>query len=571
MSAKVPMKVVICWHMHQPQYQDMITGQYSQPWTYLHATKDYVDMVAHLEATPGARAVVNFAPILLEQIDDYGRQINGYLHNSVPITDHLLAALASPVLPSGQEERVALIKACLRANRQRLVDAFPPFKHLASLADYVILNNQALDYLQDQYLVDLLVWYHLAWMGETVRRDNDVVKSLLLKERRYTLGDRRQLLTVMGELIGGVIGRYRELAQQGRIELSTSPYAHPIVPLLLDLESTKDAMPEAPMPALPKYPGGEERARWHIVRGLEVFEHYFGFRPKGCWPSEGSVSDAALQLFGEYGFQWVATGENVFKNTLHKYSAKSSVPAKDVPTVHHAFQVKAQGPACFFRDDGLSDMVGFTYADWHADDAVANLVHHLENIAKHNKKDLENTVVSVILDGENAWEYYPKNGYYFLEALYRRLAEHPDIRLTTFSDALTSGVRLYQLPGLSAGSWVYGSFSTWIGEKDKNRGWDMLGDVKSVYDRVLSEGRLSTEGLARSERQMAICEGSDWFWWFGDYNPEHSVSDFERLYRTHISNMYQILGAEPPEYLAQTFTRGKGAPAAGGVMRTGSA
>jgi len=567
MPAKSPMKVVVCWHMHQPQYRDVITGQYYQPWTYLHATKDYVDMVAHLEEVPEAKAVVNFAPVLLEQIDDYGRQIQGYLHSSHAITDPLLAALAAPVLPNEPEARITLVKACLRANRIRLIDPFPQFKRLAALADYLIANVNALEYLQDQFLVDLLVWYHLAWMGETVRRDNVAIKALIAKERHYTLADRRQLLDIMGELISGVIGRYRSLAEQGRIEVSMTPYAHPIVPLLLDLDSAREAMPDAPMPKLERYPGGDERARWHIVRGLEVFQKYFGFRPNGCWPSEGSVSEAALRLFGEFGFSWVATGENVYRNTLHNFGQGG---AQELTTVHHAFQVKHEGPACFFRDDGLSDMVGFTYADWHADDAVANLLHHIENIYAHNKDEIQDTVVSIVLDGENAWEYYPSNGYHFLHALYQRLAEHPDIELTTFSEALAAGAAIKQLPGVTAGSWVYGTFSTWIGEVDKNRGWDMLGDLKKIYDQVLAEGRLSTEGLAKAELQMAICEGSDWFWWFGGYNPESSVSDFERLYRTHLSNMYQILGAEPPEYLSHSFTQGKGSPAAGGVMRTGS-
>ncbi len=571
MSDKTPLKVVVCWHMHQPQYKDLITGRYHQPWTYLHAIKDYVDMAAHLEAEPAARAVVNFAPILLEQIDDYSRQINAYLHATGALTDPLLAALASPVLPADAQERVTLIKSCLRANRKRLIDPFPHYKQLADLAEFAVQHTSALDYMTDQFIVDLLVWYHLAWLGETVRRNNPGVKALLQKERDFSFADRRVLLTVMGELIGGVLNRYRELAQRGQIELSLTPYAHPIVPLLLDLASTREAMPEAPLPELDRYPGGEERARWHLHHGVEVFRRYFGFKPEGCWPSEGSVSEAALRLFADFGFKWVATGENVYRNSVQHASAVAADVAPAVASVHHAFAVRDAAPVCFFRDDGLSDLVGFTYADWHADDAVANLVHHLENIRQHNVDDLANTVVSIILDGENAWEYYPANGFYFLSALYRKLSRHPAIELTTFSAALHSGARVHPLPVLTAGSWVYGTFSTWIGERDKNRGWDILGDLKHAFDRALAEGRLGAAELDKSLLQMAVCEGSDWFWWFGDYNPEHAVSDFERLFRTHVANMYQLLGVSPPDYLAQAFSRGKGAPAAGGVMRTGSA
>jgi alpha-amylase/alpha-mannosidase (GH57 family) len=221
--------------------------------------------------------------------------------------------------------------------------------------------------------------------------------------------------------------------------------------------------------------------------------------------------------------------------------------------------------SCFFRDDGLSDLIGFTYASWHADDAVNNLVHHLENIAHCCRAHPEH-VVSIIMDGENAWEHYPENAYFFLGALYRRLSEHPAIELTTFSDCLKT-VPAKNLKQLTAGSWVYGTLSTWIGEPDKNRGWDMLGDAKHAFD--AAAGRLGAEQLERARRQLAVCEGSDWFWWFGGDNPAATVADFEQLYRQHLTNLYQLIGAEPPEYLAQVFTRGGGAPVHGGAMRPG--
>jgi alpha-amylase/alpha-mannosidase (GH57 family) len=200
---------------------------------------------------------------------------------------------------------------------------------------------------------------------------------------------------------------------------------------------------------------------------------------------------------------------------------------------------------------------------------VANLVGHLENIAKTCRAQ-PGAVVSIILDGENAWEHYPENGFYFLSALYQRLADHPALELTTFSAALNGTVAAAAIPKLVAGSWVYGTFSTWIGDADKNRAWDMLGDAKRRFDRILAGGRLSAEQRARAELQLAICEGSDWFWWFGDYNPADTVSDFERLFRLQLTSLYQILGEEPPEYLAHVFARGGGSPLHGGAMRRGS-
>ena len=570
MPDKPKLNVVICWHMHQPSYNDRLSGEYCLPWTYLHAIKDYVDMAAHLEAEPKACAVVNFAPILLEQLDDYAQQINDYFLKGSRITDPLLCALGSAVLPVEMSERIKLVKDCLRANKERLIDRFKNFQRLEDLSKWFLQHLDANIYINDQFLVDLLVWYHLAWLGETVRREDKRVVALVEKGTGYTLHDRRTLLEIIGDLISGVIPRYKALAESGQVELSTSPYAHPIIPLLLDLNSAKQAMPKASMPLLEAYPGGVERARWQIEYGLEIFENYFGYKPEGCWPSEGSVSDEALKLFEQCGFRWVASGENVLSNSLHQ-SSKHEVKEHD-PQHCRAFCLEGHTMASFFRDDGLSDLVGFTYSTWHADDAVANLIHHLENIGGAVNDTADQYVVSIILDGENAWEHYPENGYYFLHALYKQLAEHPDLNLTTFSQCLERGVPKVALPHIVAGSWVYGTFSTWIGDKDKNRAWDMLGDAKRTYDRVIAENRLTEELRKSAEIQLAICEGSDWFWWFGDYNPSDTVSDFDHLYRMQLMNLYQILGVEPPEYLSHAFAHGSGAPQTemGGVMRRGA-
>ena len=563
MPADIRLKVVLCWHMHQPQYRDLVSDAYHLPWTYLHAIKDYTDMAAHLEAVPAARAVVNFAPLLLEQIEDYARQVDGYLSNSLAIRDPLLAALVSPALPPTDEQRVTLIKACLHANEARMIDRFPAYRRLADMAAWIVLHVEAQRYLSNQYLADLLVWYHLAWLGETVRRQDARIKRLIDKGAGFTLHDRRELLTVIGELLSNVIPRYAHLASRGQVELSVTPYAHPILPLLLDFHSAHDAMPQAPLPLLRRYPGGEERVRWHIREGIETFRRHFGFVPAGCWPSEGAVSTASLKLLAEAGFRWAASGEGVLHNSL-TLSGHADHSVKEAWLYRH-YTVADSGMSCFFRDDRLSDLIGFTYATWHGDDAVNNLAHHLENIAHCCRAHPEH-VVSIVMDGENAWEHYPENAYYFLGALYRRLSEHPRIELTTFSDCLKT-VPAKSLRQLAAGSWVHGTLSTWIGEPDKNRGWDMLGDAKRAFDAAAAH--LNAEQLERARRQLAVCEGSDWFWWFGGDNPTATVADFEGLYRQHLTNLYQLIGAEPPEYLAQVFTRGGGAPVHGGAMRPG--
>jgi alpha-amylase/alpha-mannosidase (GH57 family) len=559
MSAKKKLKLVLCWHMHQPEYRNLRSGEYQLPWTYLHVIKDYVDMVAHLEAVPEARAVINFAPILLEQIEDYAKQAQGYLHDGIAIRDPLLAALSSRSIPANADERRKLIKDCLRANRGRQIDRFPQFKKLADMAEWLDTHDDSIHYVNSQFVFDILVWYHLSWMGETVRRSDRRIKRLMEKNRDYTLHERIEIIEVIGEMLSTVIRRYRALARAGRIELSVTPYAHPIMPLLLDINAAREAVPEMPLPQLDAYPGGEDRVRWHIDKGIQTFKRFFGFIPNGCWPSEGGVSRETLEILGEAGFSWAASGGNVLHNSLRKSGLERA-------NVHYPFRVAGTDIACFFRDDGLSDLIGFEYSKWHADDAVADLIHHLENIARHEAQD---SVVSIIMDGENAWEHFPENGYYFLSALYKRLAAHPEIEMVTFSECLERKTPVKALPELVAGSWVYGTFSTWIGDVDKNRGWDMLGDAKWHFDKAVSKGRLNKEQLRKAEYQLGVCEGSDWFWWFGDYNPEEAVSNFERQFRLNLSNLYYLLGEDPPAYLALSFTQGSGDPAMGGAMRPG--
>lgn len=567
MSVEQKLKVVLCWHMHQPDYRGPEHSEFELPWVYLHAIKDYSDMAAHLEANPDARAVVNFAPVLLEQLEDYAGQIADWLERGKLIRDPLLAALAGPGLPVDQASRRKLIHSCRRASEKHLINRFRAFRRLVDIAGWVDQHTGSSIYLNDQYLIDLLVWYHLAWMGEYVRSNDIFIQSLEKKRSSFSNADRRRLVAAIGDLVSGTIGRYRKLAEDGRIELSVTPYAHPIMPLLLEFHSAREAMPEVMLPEAPGYPGGEPRVRWHIRKGVEVFERHFGFRPRGCWPSEGAVSSETLRMLEEEGFRWAASGQQVLHNSLIAFGSAKLLPED---WLHQSYRLGEGRLNCFFRDDGLSDLIGFTYADWHADDAVGNLLEHLENIADMPTGAGER-VVSIIMDGENAWEYYPRNGCFFLTTLYQRLAQHPKLELTTFSAALDSQTTsAAALPELVAGSWVYGTMSTWMGDPDKNRAWDMLVDAKRAYDKVIAAEDMDPDQRQQLELQLARCEGSDWFWWFGDYNPGETVSDFEQLFRRQLTQLYQLLGKKPPKYLSEVFAHGSGDPEMGGVMRQGS-
>jgi alpha-amylase/alpha-mannosidase (GH57 family) len=562
--------------MHQPDYRHYDSREFVLPWTYLHAIKDYTDMAWHLEQNPRARVVFNFVPILLEQLEDYAEQCR-----SGVIRDPLLRLLAHRDLASiSRAERDLILDRCFRCNHSSMVDPYPAYRRLREL--FRQIEGQGanhFEYLSPQYLADLLTWYHLSWMGETVRRSTELVPRLMSKGSLFELSDRLQLFELIGSLIDGLIPRYRRLAEEGRIELSTTPYYHPIAPLLIDFRSAREAWPEAPLPECPCYPGGTERLAFHIDAALESHRRRFGQPAAGMWPAEGAVSQPVLLKLARHGARWTASGEGVLVHSLR--ATGNPLPQKR-DYMYRPYEVRDESGEVaihvFFRDDRLSDLIGFEYGKWFGRDAVNHFVAELEQIY-HQTEGHESPVVSVILDGENAWEYYPYNGYYFLSELYEALTQHPFIRMTTFSEYLArcstregqSCAVIEQLPRVVAGSWVYGTLSTWIGSPEKNRAWDLLCAAKNAYDLVMARGELPEERRQAAARQLADCESSDWFWWLGDYNPAMSVASFDRLFRENLANLYRLLDLPVPAVLEHPISHGSATPGveAGGTMRRG--
>ncbi|MEZ5458147.1 MAG: glycoside hydrolase family 57 protein [Steroidobacteraceae bacterium] len=540
--------VAILWHMHQPQYRDAFTGEYVLPWTYLHAIKDYVDMAAHLEQVPGARAVVNFTPVLLEQIDEYSRRIAAHLGHGAPLGDAVLACLTDAPLPTDPAARAGLLQALLRANRERLVERHAPFAALAEIVRQVATPERAA-WASDALIRDLAVWYHLAWLGETVRREDPRVAALESRSLSYSAEDRRGLLELIGGILAGVLPRYRALAQDGRVELAVTPYGHPILPLLFDLHVARESQPGAELPRHRRYPGGPARAAWHVEEGLRVFERHFGFRPTGCWPAEGAVHTQSLQLLESAGFSWAATSANVLRGSLGEL-------ADDPSAYDRPWRIADGRLRCFFRHDHLSDAIGFEYSRWHGDDAAAHLAGELGALAERWRADtasrpaaLAERLVLIALDGENAWEHFPYNGYWFLRAMYAAIAADPRLELVTLGEFSARGAPAPSLAQVTAGSWVHGTLSTWIGDPQKNAAWDLLCDAKLAFDAAVASGALAGEGLSAAEQQLALCESSDWFWWFGDYNPADAVHQFDELFRRQLKTLYRRIGTAPPAIL----------------------
>lgn len=561
--------LVFLWHMHQPDYRDHGTATPGQaapqsqaaacaestfllPWVYLHALKDYGDMAAHLERHPGIRCVVNFVPVLLDQIEDYAEQFSlGHFR------DPLLRLLATPDLHTlTHQDRRLLLDACFRSNHATMLAPFPRYQRLHDL--YLSLTAQgdaALDYLSGAYFSDLVTWYHLAWTGEAERRANPLIAELMSKGEGYDARDRQRLLEAIGRVVSHIIPRYRALAARGQIELSATPETHPLSPLLLDFKVARQSVPDAPLPFTANYPGGHSRVLAHINAAKASHAARFDTPPVGMWPAEGAISSAFVRHLAHAGVRWIASGEGVLNNTLKAQNIT------DTGTTYRPWQLNgAPGLTLFFRDERLSDLIGFDYAKWHGRDAASHLVGELEAIRKSAPEGTR-PCVGIILDGENAWEHYPYNGYYFFDDLYALLADHPQIKTTTYADVVqqrtADQLKADTLPELTAGSWVYGTLSTWIGDAQKNRAWDLLCAAKQSYDLVLGSGRMSAAESAEATRQLAICESSDWFWWFGDYNPAAAVENFDRLFRHNLVRLYRLLHLDPPPLLDTPISGGQ--------------
>lgn len=546
------LRVVLCWHMHQPDYRDPISGAFIAPWVYLHAIKDYTDMAAHLEARPSARATIDFTPVLVEQIDDYVRRLTRAQSGGAGVGDPLLDALAKPVLDIDSHARQALAATCLHAQRQRMIGRYPAYERLSEMAEFALARKEAFDYLDDAFVFDLLVWYHLAWLGESVRHGDRRCAALIAKGGHFDGHDRAQLLDLLHGQLAALAGRYRALSEQGRVELATVPYAHPILPLLLDFDSARQSQPQLPLPNAACYPGGVLRVQRQMVRALEVHRTQFGQTPIGCWSSEAAISEGSLAQLADAGIGWTVSSQSVLRRSMDGLPPGSE-------QLHRPYRLRDAGPAIFFRDDELSDRIGFVYKDWAANDAVADLVHRLQALAQTTAEP--GRVVVLALDGENAWEHYEANGEAFLDGLYAELSEHPQLTLTTLGRCLNDpAVPVRRLEQVIAGSWVYGDLSTWIGRSGKNRAWDMLAEAKQCFDRA------SPEVQAAAERQLSVCEGSDWFWWLDEHHSEAEVARYERLYRVQLAGLYRLLGCEPPQYLGHAFAHGAAGAAAAPVM-----
>ncbi|MBI5167263.1 MAG: hypothetical protein HY998_05920 [candidate division NC10 bacterium] len=560
MKGETVLYLAFLWHMHQPYYKDLVTGEYCLPWVRLHGIKDYYDMAAILEDFPSIHQTFNLVPSLMEQIQDYA---------SGTAQERFLELSERTAAELSHEERAFVLKNFFMANPDTMIRIHPRYGDLLEKRGFPKTGEEIQEmirYFSVQDLLDLQVWFNLAWFDPSLRERDPLLRGLVEKGRGYTEQEKRALLRKQGEVLGLIIPTYQRLAEKGQIEVTTTPYYHPILPLLCDTDSAKLATPRIKLPE-ERFVHPEDAAA-QLSMAIEFHKMLFGRAPYGMWPAEGAVSEAIVPLLFETGIHWIASDEGVLARSINRPMERDSQGRLKSPEVlyqPYRLEKGGKGLTLVFRDRYLSDLIGFTYSRWAPKAAVDDFLGRLRDIRIHYLKKLVGyderrpPLVAVILDGENAWEYYPNDGRDFLLKLYERLSEEPGIRTVTVSEYLERYPPTTVLPKLHAGSWINANFRIWIGQEEDNEAWDLLSMVRSdLEDLEAARPRGEKEkGLSRAWQEIYIAEGSDWCWWYGDEHTSGNDEEFDNLFRQHLMNVYRITGKEIPPRLYIPILRGR--------------
>lgn len=508
--------------MHQPYYKNLLTGESSVPWVRLHGIKDYLDMVKMLEIYPKIHQTFNLVPSLIEQVEDY---------NNNAVKDRFLELSYKKTAELTPQEKEFILNNFFMINKERVISLHPRYYELYQ-------KKQAKKEFTQQDLCDLQVWFNLSWTDPYFRQNIPELRDAVNKARFFTQEDKNTILNKQSEILKGIIPAYKKLADSGQIEATISPYYHPILPLLYNTNVAKEANTKTILPKTRfSYPAD---AKAQIDMAVKFFQDRFGAKPCGMWPSEEAVSEHILPLIIESGINWIVTDEALLFKSLKKKKRDTSLLYQP-----HLLKREEGNLNIVFRDRNLSDLIGFVYQSLNAKDAVSDFMKHLENINKaFSGKDI---LVTIAMDGENAWEYYPNDGQDFLELLYQTLSDSKIITTVTVKEYLERFKPKLNIERLAAGSWIYGEFGKWIGNPLKVRAWEYLAQARAELEQKISDDKqfVSSDKFNLAWKQMHILEGSDWFWWYG----EDPTQDFDRLFRMHLSNFYSIIEKDIPEYL----------------------
>jgi len=545
MASKKKINLCLYWHQHQPSYFDPDVNELIMPWVRLHSTKDYVDMALLVERFPKVHQTINLVPSLIDQI-------HGYVDKT--LTDTSLRLSEKPAEELTENEKRYLLDHFFDANEQWMIRPYPRYRSLWRQRSLSI--ERCLTQFSAQDFRDLQVWFNLVWIDPVFRNDTDRPLAKLMKKREgFTEEEKQSVLAEHRRLMGEVVQTHRRLQEAGLLEVTTTPFFHPILPLLCDSDAARAALPDDPLPS-PSFRAPED-AKVHVKRAIQQYEEEFGCQPKGMWPAEGSVSQEAVSLLVEQGIQWAATDEGVlFKSKLKEAKTSAS------PYRPYKVETPAGPITLVFRDHKLSDLIGFDYSRSPAERAADDFVARIHKIGKQHGSPC---TVFVILDGENCWEYYPEDGLPFLEALYTRLSADSTIRCCTVSEALDKHPPKETIVDLFPASWIETNFRIWIAGSETNQAWDHLRQTRNAL--VHGQDKLSEEDRRKAWDQIYVAEGSDWFWWYCEYHPSRHALTLDRIFRNRLIEVYRILDQDPPSRLLRPIrSKGQATQAAGGRL-----
>ena len=533
------LNVFFLWHMHQPSYQTS-NNEYLLPWTRLHAVKDYLGFARIVSEVNGLKTNINFTPVLWDQIVAYGR---GEEDKELRLTK----------LPAGHikdSDKVYLLQKLFTGNYDTIVKPFERYRDLYNR--YGMLKDRSkFDWHQiartisSQELIDLCVWRNLAWIFPGEFESDEELRTIFKKGAFFTEEEKLTVVNKCEQIIRHLVDLYRQLMTQGKIELTTTPYHHPILPILINYESARDALPNI---TLPKTFSFTEDAHWHVTNAIKKHEQLFNKRPDGMWPAEGSISPEAAKIFYENGIQWIASDEEILGRSAGIRFVRDSDGQVNHPEVLYRpwkFETSNGFIKILFRDHFLSDLIGFEYQRWDEDRAVKDFVSRLMGIRKRMESMPFEPIVSVILDGENAWEYYKNGGFLFLKKLFVELSSIQEFNLVLASEFLKSiDNQIPVLPKLASGSWINGNFGIWIGHPEENRAWDMLRQTKMILQN--SKDLLDHDRYLECMNYIYRAEASDWFWWYGDDHYSSEKLEFDQLFRSNLIRIFEILNQPIP-------------------------
>ncbi len=530
------LKLAFLWHQHQPYYKNLITGEYLLPWVRLHGVKDYLDMVEILKGFPSIKQIFNFVPSLLEQIIDYadGNALDPHLKLSMKKASDLL-----------DDEKSKMLDLLFQANHDNLIAPSRKYKSLYSSKENAI-NQWSVDDWRD-----LQCLANLAWIDPMFKKEGRL-KALVEKGQGYSEQEKKEILDHQQKIISKIIPTLKSYQDAGQIEISVTPFFHPIMPLLYDTSSALAAMPDAPMPEY-RFNHPEDVDK-QVEMAVNMYADLFGKSPVGMWPSEGSVSEDIIPILCKHGIKWIATDEEILSESVN-------IPARGLKDstlvssgeLYRGYRFKKSDAeiALFFRDHALSDNIGFVYSGWDAEKAADDFIGKLK--ATHEnllKKKIQDPIVSIILDGENAWEYYKNDGHDFFNALYTKLSKTSWITTTTYNDYINHKAKTPVLKKLFPGSWINHNFSIWIGHLEDNKAWDLLSKARrELVEFQKTNPDFDKDKLDLAWKEIYIAEGSDWCWWFGDDHIGPDNDEFDSLYRSHLTNVYAATDREPPNEL----------------------